>query len=87
MQQMNVVMEEHLPHRFIAGVTSELIQKRQTDQENLTFEQAVGTDIRQATQYRIDWMQKFTNHKTKIINTEEAMAPFIPAGDGVQVCL
>jgi hypothetical protein len=83
-QQMNMVKEEHLPHRFTAGMTSEL--KRRTVQENLTFEQAAETTIRQATQYRRDCVQKFTNHETKIINTEETMAPFIPAGDGVQVC-
>ena len=81
-----MVLEEHLPHRFTAGMTSELIQKRWTVQENLTFEQAIETTIRQATQYRRDWVQKFTNHETKIINTEETMDPFIPTGD-VQVCL
>ena len=37
-QQMNVVMEEHLPCRFTTGMTSELIQKRWTVQENLTYE-------------------------------------------------
>lgn len=84
---MKMVMEEHLPHKFTAGKTSELIQKRGTVQENLTFEQAIGTTIRQATQYRRDWVQKFTNHETKIINTEKKVAPFIPAGDVVQVCL
>jgi hypothetical protein len=84
---MNVVKEEHLPHRFTAGMTSELIHSRWTVQDNLTFEQAVENTIKQATQYRRDWVQKFCNHETKIINTEETMAAFIPAGDGVQVCL
>jgi hypothetical protein len=86
-QQMNMVMEEHLPHRFTARMTLELIQKRWTVQENLTFEQAVETTIQQATQYRRGWVQKFTNHETTIKVTEETVAPFIPAGDGVQVCL
>jgi hypothetical protein len=84
---MKVVMEEHLPHRFTAGMTSELIQKRWTVQENLTFEEDIETTIRQATQYRRDWVQKCTNHETKIINSEGIMAPFIPEGDVVQVCL
>ena len=53
---MKVVMEEHLPHRFTAGMTSELIQKRWTVQENLTFEEDIETTIRQATQYRRDWV-------------------------------
>jgi hypothetical protein len=83
-QQMNMVKDEHLPHRFTGGMTSEL--KRRTVQENLTFDQAAETTIRQATQYRRDCVQKCTNHETKTINTEGTMAPFIPAGDGVQVC-